>query len=184
MRFATPDDADFAVPLMIEAIDHLALELSATATHAAAVPFFKRLFAADDSRYSHRFMRIESIDGTPAGILLAYPGAQEIALSKPIEQLWLERNPHHAYTMTRESGDDEFYLDAIAVSPRFRGKGCATRLIDDAGARAKGLGFDRLGLLVDIQKPGVKRLYERNSFVVDGERILAGHRYEHMCRYV
>jgi ribosomal protein S18 acetylase RimI-like enzyme len=81
-----------------------------------------------------------------------------------------------------ESTPDEFYLDALAVASAQRGRGHAARLIDAVCAQAREEGFTRVGLLVDCNKPGVKRLYQRLGFAVDGERLLAGHRHEHMVR--
>lgn len=184
MRNAKPGDVGFAVPLLIEALDHLALELSDTDHHRAAESFFAQLFLGTDTRYSHRYVRIAMLDDMPAAVSLSYPGVLETSLSTPISVLMRERDPAADYAFQRESADDEFYLDAIAVSPAFRGRGCADRLIEDASGLARAAGFDHIGLLVDIDKPGVKRLYARHGFVVDGERMLAGHRYEHMQRRV
>src|SRR5690606_12517149 len=92
------------------------------------------------------------------------------------------RDPSGAYRHEPESRADEFYLDALAVAPAHRGAGYAARLIEAACAREAGAGHARVGLLVDVDKPGVKGLYARLGFVVDGERRLAGHRYEHMSR--
>lgn len=182
MRDATPDDAAQAVPLLVEAIDHLALLLAGVNHHKASEPFFSALFRAQTTRYSHRFVRVATVDDTIAAVCLCYPGQQELELSTAIGDLMREHNPSHDYAHERESTDDEFYLDAIAVAPNFRGLGFAGRMVEDACEVARERRFDRVGLLVDLDKPGVKRLYLKHGFVVDGERMLAGHRYEHMQR--
>lgn len=184
MRDATPDDADQAVPLLVEAIDHLALQLAGVSERKAAEPFFRSLFRALDTRYSHRHVRIASSNGSVAAVALAYPGQRELELSAPLGALLRERDPDLVYIHERESRDDEFYLDAIAVAPAFRGMGYAARMIEDACESARLAGFEQIGLLVDLDKSGVKRLYLKQGFVVDGERMLAGHRYEHMQRRI
>lgn len=182
MRPAKPEDVTQTVPLLVEAIDHLALQLSGSPDRKGAEPTFARFFTATDNRYSHIFMRIASIDGTIAAIALAYPGRRENELVVPIQIAMRKRQPPFDYIHERESCDDEFYLDAIAVSTTHRGKKLADLLIDDACQIAHTQGFKRIGLLVDLDKPEVKRLYARLGFVVDSERMLAGHRYEHMQR--
>lgn len=182
MRNATPDDAEQAVPLLVEAIDHLALQLAGVNHRQASEPFFIALFRAPTTRYSHRFVRVATINDAIAAVWLGYPGQQEFELSMSIGELLRERDPSLEYVHQRESADDEFYLDAIAVAPAFRGMGFADRIIEDACEIARERQFDRIGLLVDLDKPGVKRLYLKHGFIVDDERVLAGHRYEHMQR--
>lgn len=121
-------------------------------------------------------------DGEIAAAILAYPGRDEAALAAPVLAACRAREPASNWQHEPESAADEFYLDALAVAPRHRGAGHAERLIEAACARAAQTGHARVGLLVDLDKPGVKRLYARLGFAVDGERHLAGHRYEHMSR--
>ena len=182
VRSARPADAAQTVPLLVEAIDHLALKLSGADDHASAVPFFAHCFAARGNRYSHEHVLVLETDGEIAAAILAYPGREEGALAAPVLDACRARDPAADWHHEPESAADEFYLDALAVAPRHRGAGHAERLIEAACTRAAQAGYDRVGLLVDLDKPGVKRLYARLGFVVDGERRLAGHRYEHMSR--
>ncbi|KRF01199.1 hypothetical protein ASG87_12390 [Frateuria sp. Soil773] len=182
VRPARIGDAAQAVPLLVEALDHLALQLAGVSAHAEAVPFFARLFEARGNRYSHEHVLVLECDGEIAAAILAYPGDDEAALAAPVLAARRRGEPSATHRHEPESAPGEFYLDALAVAPRHRGAGLAARLIDAACARAAAAGFDRAGLLVDLDKPGVKRLYARLGFTVDGERVLAGHRYEHMSR--
>ncbi len=182
MRPARADDAAEVVPLLVEAIDHLAVHLAGADDHAGAVPFFTRLFEARGSRYSHEHVLVLESDGEIAAAILAYPGRDEEALVAPVLAAMLECDPSRAYRHEPESAPDEFYLDALTVAPAHRGAGHAAALIEAACMRAAEAGHARAGLLVDLDKPGVKRLYGKLGFVVDGERSLAGHRYEHMSR--
>ncbi|MGC1550071.1 MAG: GNAT family N-acetyltransferase, partial [Rhodanobacter sp.] len=112
----------------------------------------------------------------------AYPGRDEVALAEPVLARVRQRDPTSSLKHEMESTSDEFYLDALAVASAQRGCGHAARLIDAVCAQARDEGYTRVGLLVDGNKPGVKRLYQRLGFAVDGERQLAGHRHEHMVR--
>jgi ribosomal protein S18 acetylase RimI-like enzyme len=175
-------DAPQVVSLLVEAIDHLALQLAGVDRHAAALPFFTRLFEARGNRYSHAFVRVLERDGEIAAAILAYPGAAEATLAAPVLVAVHRRDPSSSLQHEPESAPDEFYLDALAVAPRHRGAGHAARLIADVCVHAAQAGHARAGLLVDRDKPSVKRLYAKLGFAVDGERRLAGHRYEHMSR--
>lgn len=182
VRQARPADAAEVVPLLVEAIDHLALQLAGADDHAGAVPFFARLFQARGNRYGYEHALVLESGGEIAAVILAYPGRDEAVLAAPVLAACRERDPSGTYRHESESAPDEFYLDALTVAPRHRGAGHAATLIEAACTRAAAAGHPRAGLLVDIEKPGVKRLYERLGFAVDGERTLAGHRYEHMSR--
>lgn len=177
VRPARAADAAQAVPLLVEAIDHLALRLAGVADHAGAVPFFARLFEARGNRYSHEHVLVLDAGGEIAAAILAYPGRDEAALAAPV---LAARGAD--YRHEPESSPDEFYIDALTVAPRHRGAGHAETLIAATVRRAGETGYDRVGLLVDLDKHGVKRLYAKLGFAVDGERSLAGHRYEHMSR--
>lgn len=182
VRQARIGDVAQVVPLLVEAIDHLALQLAGVATHAAAAPFFTRLFEARGNRYSHEYVHVLELDEEIAAAILAYPGADEAMLAAPVLAACRQREPSATQRHEPESAPDEFYLDALAVAPRHRGAGHAACLVAEACTRAAQAGHARAGLLVDLDKPGVKRLYARLGFAVDGERELAGHRYEHMGR--
>ncbi len=182
VRAATADDAAQVVPLLLEAMDHLALRLADVDTRAAAAPFFHALFVAGGNRYGHDHVLVLQRAGEVAAALLAYPGREEAALAASVFAARRAIGIDDGYALEPESTHEEFYLDALAVAPSHRGVGLAAQLIEAGCARARATGHRRAGLLVDLDKPGVKRLYGQLGFEVDGERWLAGHRYEHMSR--
>lgn len=182
LRRARSEDAAAAVPLLVEAMDVLALELAGAAGLAAAVPVFIELFQRPGNRYSHEHVWVLDDGGVLAGAILAYPGRDEPALAAATLGLIAARDPARALRHQPESDPDEFYLDALAVPAAQRGRGLAAVMIEGVCAHARAQGFARTGLLVDEAKPGVRQLYQRLGFVVDGERELAGHHYAHMSR--
>lgn len=182
LRPARAEDAAAAVPLLLQALDVLALELAGVETLAAAVPTFAALFALPGNRYGCAQVQVLEVGGTVAGAILAYPGREEAALARVTLDWLAARAPGRALRHQRESRDDEFYLDALAVAPAFRGQGLAAALIEGACAHAARQGHARAGLLVDAAKPGVRRLYQRLGFIEDGQCALAGHHYAHMTR--
>lgn len=182
LRRARPEDADTAVPLLVEAMGALALQLAGVALPSEAWPLFHKLFVDRDNRYSHAHVRVLEEGGDVVAAILAYPGRDEPALSAATLALLRERDPSRVLRHEPESTPDEYYLDALAVAPSQRGRGLAARMIEAMCTEALAAGQTRAGLLVDEAKPGVKRLYEKLGFAVDGERILVGRRHEHMVR--
>ena len=176
LRSAHPDDADVVVPLLVEALDALALELADVDTMRVALPLFRELFVARGHRYSHEQVCVLDVGGVVLAAILAYPGRDEAKLAAAT----LARLPSQGRRHQLESSPDEFYLDALAVAPAQRGRGLAAQMIAMACDQARVAGHGRAGLLVDEAKPGVRRLYQQIGFVADGEVMLAGHRHTHM----
>ena len=58
------------------------------------------------------------------------------------------------------------YICALALFPKFRGRGLGTEMLSIASKQARERGFDKLSLLVFEQNEGAVRLYERNGFEV------------------
>lgn len=182
LRRARAEDAPAAVPLLVEALDVLALELAGVGMLADAWPTFRALFAQGGNRYGFEHVHVLDDGGTLAGVILAYPGRDEPALAAATLAWLAGRDPGRVLRHQPESRPDEFYLDALAVAASHRGRGLAVRMIEAVCAAAAARGHARAGLLVDEAKPGVQRLYQQAGFTVDGHCDLAGHRYLHMAR--
>ena len=71
LRRARAEDAATAAPLLVQALDVLALELAGVECLEAAVPLFHELFRLPGNRYSHAHAWV--LDGTAGvvGVLLA-----------------------------------------------------------------------------------------------------------------
>ena len=68
-----------------------------------------------------------------------------------------------------------FYICALALLPRFRGRGAGTKMLSIAREQAHQRGFGTLSLLVFEQNEGAVRLYERNGFEVAGRAPVVPH---------
>ncbi len=62
--------------------------------------------------------------------------------------------------------EEEFYLQAIAVKPEFRGAGVGTLLLDAAEEKAKSMGARKFSLDVYIGNKGARALYEQRGLRV------------------
>ena len=71
--------------------------------------------------------------------------------------------------------EDELYLGRLAVSPAWRGRGLAGRLIDAAEAEARRRGLELLRLHARLELPMNRRLFARRGFVEVGVRAHPGY---------
>ena len=82
--------------------------------------------------------------------------------------------------MTDETEDGEFYIDSLAVSSNFRGKGIASQLLQATIERGAELGIPTVGLLVDKGNPKAEALYQRLGFVYVNDSTWGGHPMRHL----
>ncbi len=143
---------------------------------------FTRLARREDSQYSYLNSLIAlDPEGNPAAAIVSYDGARLYELRQAFVD---EANALLGWNVTQndfqdETSADEFYLDSLMVSPAYRRRGLAGRLIALAAQRARENGKP-LGLLVDYDNPEARRLYVSTGFRSVGERPFAGTMMEHM----
>ena len=82
--------------------------------------------------------------------------------------------------MDDEAGKGEYYLDSLAVSPRFRKRGIGRLLIMQALEAGEALGFSKASLLVLRSDKGLRGLYSALGFVAEGKRMCFGKEYIRM----
>ena len=82
--------------------------------------------------------------------------------------------------MELETEEGEFYLDSLAVSNQYRGKGIASKLLEAAISRARELGLPAVGLLCDKVNPKAERLYTKVGFQYVNDTTWGGHAMKHL----
>ena len=82
--------------------------------------------------------------------------------------------------MDAETQEGEYYLDSLAVSSSYRGKGIAKLLLNAAIQRGKELGIPKVGLLVDKGNPRAESLYTRMGFQFVNYTTWGGHGMKHL----
>jgi ribosomal protein S18 acetylase RimI-like enzyme len=194
IRPAVPDDALQAVPLIVEAIGSIALILTGTADQKEAALILDHFFRQTRNRVSYENALVledlpERNSNDPftesrevVGVALTYDGSTARRLDEPLEQAAIQRSGLSDHRIPTEAEFSEFYLDTVSVDPRCQGRGFGRDLIEAPCEHARQLGHNRIGLLVDIENLGAKRLYERLKFRVANGRQIAGHEYFHMVR--
>jgi ribosomal protein S18 acetylase RimI-like enzyme len=182
IRPAIRSDAVEAIPLILQAIGHVAHLLSGTSEDHETGSILKEFFAEENNRLSHQNALVMEEEGQLIGIAIAYDGARASELDRPLERAAAKRLGQPDYRIPTEAETSEFYLDTVSVSPSRQGRGYGRQLIEAGCDRARKLGHLRVALLVDLENEAAKRLYERIGFRADYTRRLAGREYWHMVR--
>ena len=120
--------------------------------------------------------------GQIQGLVLGYPGNLESTYDRLIEQHFGDHTELGDFVLTRESRDDEWYIDMLVVAPEARGLGIASALIKHLDTiHTPGT---VLGLNCDLVNPRAKALYHRLGFEVRDRVTFSGHDYHHMQKIV
>jgi ribosomal protein S18 acetylase RimI-like enzyme len=118
-----------------------------------------RRYASEEGNFSYKNCVVAERDGAVIGMLFTFPiGDRQEAGDEPADPI-LE-----PYEKLEIPGS--FYICALALFPKFRGRGLGMEMLSIASQQAREGGFDKLSLLVFEQNEGAVRLYERNGFEV------------------
>ena len=129
----------------------------------------------DDSQYSYlNTMVATNSEGIITGILVAYDGAKLKELRRQFIKEAIVSFGIDYSAMDAETEGGEFYIDSLAVSSNFRGKGIAKQLLAAAIEKARELGIPKVGLLVDKGNPRAERLYASIGFEYVNDTVWGG----------
>ena len=180
IRKAVIDDANEIATLIVAAMGSLANKFTATESPKEALKLFVHFVSLAGNQYSFENTLVYIIDDKVVGAVNAYDGAKIEELRKPFLS-YLNKNYHNgSFRMETESEAGEFYIDTLSVNPNYQGKGIGKALLTAAKNWAAALGHLKIGLLVDLENAGAKRLYQSVGFAVVGEKLLLGEKYEHL----
>jgi ribosomal protein S18 acetylase RimI-like enzyme len=182
IRQAVPEDVKQAMPLILQAIDDIAFVLSGARDLPETESILGDFFTQPGNRLSYKNSLVMEEEGNVVGIAILYDGADAYNLNLPVERAAAEKSGNVNYQIPIEPEQSEFYLDAVGVHPRYRGRGYGSALIEAGCDHARKLGHTRFALLVDADNASAKRLYDHLGFHVDGTKWIAGKEYYHMVR--
>ena len=174
IRDACAEDVPFVAGCVLAAVGLYDFETASVETKTA-----EAVCSMEDSLYSFRNARIATIDGTPVGGLVSYPGtiyesAREITFS------FFEKDGHAMPPTETEAYPDEYYLDSLAIVPAFRGCGIGKLLLQDGICIAGEKGFRKVSLIVETDHPKLADYYATLGFRPEREIEAFGERYTRM----
>jgi len=125
-----------------------------------------RRYASEKGNFSYKNCVVAVRDGAVIGMLFTFPieDGQE-AGDGPVDSIL---GPYEKLEIP-----GSFYICALALLPRFRGRGLGTKMLSIAREQARERGFDTLSLPVFEQNERAVGLYKHNGFkVVDRAQVV------------
>ena len=182
IKNAQKQDAKICIKLLNLAMEDIAYKLSGYDDPVKSDEILEKFFVSETNRLSYKNVYVYKRDDVIIAAMCAYFGGDVAKLDSEISQ-HLKALGKDAQ-IEKECFDDEFYIDSIAVDEKFRRQGLAKELILHSFARAKELGHKKVSLIVDINKPKVRKFYESLGFKFNTKKIINLHEYDHMIKEI
>ena len=182
IKNAQKQDAKICIKLLNLAMEDIAYKLSGYDDPAKSDEILEKFFQSETNRLSYKNVYVYKRDDVIIAAMCAYFGGDAAQLDSEISQ-HLKALGKDAQ-IEKECFDDEFYIDSIAVDEKFRGQGLAKELILHSFAKAKELGYKKVSLIVDVNKPKVRKFYESLGFKFNTKKIINLHEYDHMIKEI
>ena len=182
IKNAQKQDAKICIKLLNLAMEDIAYKLSGYDDPVKSDEILEKFFKSETNRLSYKNVYVYKRDDVIIAAMCAYFGGDAWLLDSEISQ-HLKALSKDA-KIEKECFDDEFYIDSIAVDEKFRGQGLAKELILHSFARAKELGHKKVSLIVDVNKPKVRKFYESLGFKFNTKKIINLHEYNHMIKEI
>ena len=182
IKNAQKQDAKICIKLLNLAMEDIAYKLSGYDDPLKSDEILEKFFKSETNRLSYKNVYVYKRDDVIIAAMCAYFGGDAWQLDREISQ-HLKALGKDAQ-IEKECFDDEFYIDSIAVDEKFRRQGLAKELILHSFARAKELGHKKVSLIVDVNKPKVRKFYESLGFKFNVKKIVNLHEYDHMIKEI
>lgn len=182
IKNAQKQDAKICIKLLNLAMEDIAYKLSGYDDPVKSDEILEKFFVSETNRLSYKNVYVYKRDDVIIAAMCAYFGGDAAQLDSEISQ-HLKALGKDAQ-IEKECFDDEFYIDSIAVDEKFRGQGFAKELILHSFAKAKELGHKKVSLIVDVNKPKVRKFYESLGFKFNTKKIINLHEYDHMIKEI
>jgi ribosomal protein S18 acetylase RimI-like enzyme len=180
IRIAKKEEANQIAPLIMQAIDEIALMLTGTNTYEQAYPIIESYVASDCNRLGYQNCIVKEIEGKIAGVIIGYFIKDLPILDAEMLEIITANSRNSKVVVEKEAEDNDYYIDTVSVNSDYQGAGIGTELLKGLIDYAIKIGANRITLNVDQAKPAVRRLYERIGFEFEKERLIAGHTYDYL----
>ncbi len=181
IRKATPKDADAIADLMLLAMYDIVCEFIGSREKTVVKAFLQYFIAQKNNLYSYEHCMLVECKNKICASANVYNGGDFIALSTPVAN-YIKQNFNPDFIVEPETQAGEFYLDTLAVAPKYRRQGIGTHLLSFIINDSVVNQHKTLGLLVDVDNPEAEKLYRNLKFQYVGEKSLAGKTMKHYQR--
>lgn len=180
IRKAVIEDTSEIVNYLLLAMEDIVYEFIGERNPEKAKTFMAYFVEQDNNQYSFRNCWVaEEKNGEIIAAVVLYDGGKLYELREPVKR-YISETYNRPFNPEDETAEGEFYIDSLGVNLNQQGRGIGSKLlqflIDEYVFQKK----QKLGLLVDQENPGAKRLYLKLGFQVVGEKTLVGKQMEHL----
>lgn len=133
------------------------------------------------TQYSYRNAIIAEVDGSVAGAVVGYDGAQLYTLREGTFAI-LSKLVGRVPNIVDETEPGEYYLDSVGVLPKYRGRGVGRALVEAFCQYAFALNNSCVGLIVDCENPDAEKLYASLGFKRINTKPFFDHQMWHLQR--
>ncbi len=179
IRKAKKQENKEIAPLLLLAMEDIVYTFINEENREKALGFLEHFIGQENNQYSYENIWVLEMDGQIAGAIDVYDGGKLDELREPIIQ-YLNEKYNNEISPEDETEAGEWYLDTLGVNPNFQGKGIGSSLINYIIENISSEKNKAVGLLVDLDNPNAKRLYERLGFQKIKDKPLVGKVLEHM----
>jgi len=189
-RPAQPSDAQIASRLIFDTFPRMATYIFGLGDERRAKEILSKLFVIENHRFSYQFTEMVIQDETIMGMFIAYPAEELPRLDRGLLSVILRQ---HKFTdklkvllrglptmFIKEAAPDDFLLSNIAIKKETRGQGIGAQVLAYVEEKAKEAGYQRLALIVEIDKQAACRFYEAQGFEVKVKHLEPPHRKKHL----
>ena len=138
----------------------------------------------DQFRYGLKNTLVYIHEEKVAGAIFGYHGHLEDAIDDPFHRLYEDYNTPHQIPLyeDKETMPGEWYIDILAVYPKYRRIGIGRKLLVEVENLARQQGATKIALNCEKDNTKAYKLYEKIGYTPESERILRGHPYYHMTK--
>lgn len=184
IRQATKNDFPYIFPILNQIFDEMELE---PIKEMAATTFYQLMaLGFEDPKftfsYTHMWVATDEKDH-PIGVLDMYSYDDQQQGSHNVIKKY-QPKVGLPTTLTIFADDEalphEWYIDSLAVAPKYWGNGIGQALLKIVPEIARKNGYELISLNVDKDNPRAKRLYDYMGFKVISEMKIGDRSYYHM----
>jgi len=179
IRKATQHDAVIIATYLLLAMEDIVYRFIGEEDSQKAREFMTFFVKKDNTLYSYHHCWVVEVNTKIVAAVNVYDGARFKELQQPIVE-YLQTLDHSNIPEEDETQAGEYYIDALGVDPDEQGKGFGTKLMKFVIDEFVQKHNQPLGLLVDVDNLGAKKLYQTLGFQTCGRKVLFGKTMEHM----
>jgi GNAT superfamily N-acetyltransferase len=189
-RPAQPEEASQASRLIFDTFPQMTAFIIGLDDDRRARRILKKIFGTPGHRLSYQFTEMICEDDNVIGLFIAYPGHDLTRLGWRTGKLILKAYRFAekikviqrglSFIFIQEAASDEYLLSNLVVKKSARNRGIGAQVLPYIEEKARGAGFHKLAVMVEIENRDAKRFYEQNGFAVKAMHLQSNSRVKRL----